>query len=209
MLADFMTVIPQTHSMVLLTHRPEFRGALTPGSRRADTGACPVEQLGIGRRWPPSCWGPIRRSRAGVDDHRARRGQPVLRRGDRARPRRTRRASMAGAAHTSVTPDVADISVPATLQATIAARIDRLDPPAKRTLCAAAVIGMRFDADLLASMGVDPVARGAAAGRADRSGEVHRACRIRLPSSADSDGRLRISAESRSRRTASATGRCH
>ena len=47
--------------------------------------------------------------------------------------------------------------MPATLQATIAARIDRLDPPAKRTLCAAAVIGMRFDTDLLASMGVDPV----------------------------------------------------
>ena len=53
--------------------------------------------------------------------------------------------------------DVAEISVPATLQATIAARIDRLEPPAKRTLCAAAVIGMRFDTDLLASMGVDPV----------------------------------------------------
>ena len=53
--------------------------------------------------------------------------------------------------------DVAEISVPATLQATIAARIDRLEPPAKRTLCAAAVIWMRFDTDLLASMGVDPV----------------------------------------------------
>jgi len=37
--------------------------------------------------------------------------------------------------------DVAEVSVPATLQATIAARIDRLDPKAKRTLSAAAVIG--------------------------------------------------------------------
>ena len=46
--------------------------------------------------------------------------------------------------------------MPATLQATIAARIDRLNPPAKRTLCAAAVIGMRFDTDLLASMRVYP-----------------------------------------------------
>ena len=36
------------------------------------------------------------------------------------------------------------MSVPATLQATIAARIDRLDPEAKRTLSAAAVIGSRF-----------------------------------------------------------------
>ena len=34
--------------------------------------------------------------------------------------------------------------MPATVQATIAARIDRLDPAAKRTLSAAAVIGSRF-----------------------------------------------------------------
>ena len=33
----------------------------------------------------------------------------------------------------------AEVSVPATVQATIAARIDRLDPAAKRTLSAAAV----------------------------------------------------------------------
>ena len=41
------------------------------------------------------------------------------------------------------------MSVPATLQATIAARIDRLDPASKRTLSAAAVIGSRFSLDLL------------------------------------------------------------
>ena len=39
--------------------------------------------------------------------------------------------------------------MPATLQATIAARIDRLDPKAKRTLSAAAVVGSRFGLDLL------------------------------------------------------------
>lgn len=35
MLADFMTVVPQTHAMVLLTHRPEFHGAVTgvPGAQ--------------------------------------------------------------------------------------------------------------------------------------------------------------------------------
>ena len=48
--------------------------------------------------------------------------------------------------------DVTDVEVPATLQATIGARIDRLDPTAKRTLNAAAVIGSRFDADLLTSL---------------------------------------------------------
>ena len=42
--------------------------------------------------------------------------------------------------------------MPPTLQATLAARIDRLDPAAKRTLNAASVIGSRFDADLLAAV---------------------------------------------------------
>jgi hypothetical protein len=52
---------------------------------------------------------------------------------------------------------VGEVSVPATLQATIAARIDRLDAKAKRTLSAAAVLGARFDLDLLAALGVDAV----------------------------------------------------
>jgi adenylate cyclase len=56
-----------------------------------------------------------------------------------------------------VTAEVAEVSVPATLQATIAARIDRLDPKAKRTLTAAAVIGTRFGLDLLTVLGVEPV----------------------------------------------------
>ena len=51
------------------------------------------------------------------------------------------------------TAEVAEVSVPATLQATIAARIDRLDPKAKRTLSAAAVIGSRFSLDLLTAAG--------------------------------------------------------
>ncbi|MDT5260896.1 MAG: hypothetical protein QOD10_5976 [Mycobacterium sp.] len=53
--------------------------------------------------------------------------------------------------------DVDDVSVPATLQATIAARIDRLGPAAKHTLAAAAVIGARFTPDLLAGLEVEPV----------------------------------------------------
>src|SRR6202022_1761140 len=47
--------------------------------------------------------------------------------------------------------------VPATLQATIAARIDRLDPAAKRTLSAAAVIGSRFSRELLETLGIEPI----------------------------------------------------
>ena len=54
------------------------------------------------------------------------------------------------------TEDAGDISVPATLQATIAARIDRLDPKAKRTLSAAAVVGTRFSLELLETLGIEP-----------------------------------------------------
>ena len=53
--------------------------------------------------------------------------------------------------------DVAEVSVPATVQAAIEARIDRLSTPAKRTLNAASVIGARFGAELLAALGIDAV----------------------------------------------------
>jgi hypothetical protein len=51
---------------------------------------------------------------------------------------------------------VGEVSVPATVQAAIEARIDCLDAAAKRTLHAAAVIGTRFDAALLADLVGDP-----------------------------------------------------
>ena len=44
----------------------------------------------------------------------------------------------------SVGSDIAEVSVPATVQAAIEARIDRLTAPAKQTLTAASVIGARF-----------------------------------------------------------------
>ena len=47
--------------------------------------------------------------------------------------------------------------MPATVQAAIEARIDRLNTPAKRTLNAASVIGARFGAELLAALGIEPV----------------------------------------------------
>ena len=49
----------------------------------------------------------------------------------------------------------AEITVPATVQAAIEARIDRLNAPAKQTLNAAAVIGARFSAELLAALDID------------------------------------------------------
>src|SRR6185437_5959143 len=53
--------------------------------------------------------------------------------------------------------DVAEVSVPATLHAAIGARIDRLGTGAKKTINAAAVIGLRFTAALLTGLEVDSV----------------------------------------------------
>ena len=47
---------------------------------------------------------------------------------------------------------VEDVDVPANLQSTIGARIDRLPAQAKNALNAASVIGLRFDADLLSDL---------------------------------------------------------
>ena len=69
--------------------------------------------------------------------------------------------------------DLAEVTVPATLQATIAARIDRLDPDAKQTLNAAAVIGSRFTPDLLDAVGNRPVLDALVKAAADRSGAFH------------------------------------
>src|SRR6476620_279094 len=53
--------------------------------------------------------------------------------------------------------EVDDVAVPATVQAAIAARIDRLTTAARRTVHAASVIGARFGPQLLAALGIDAV----------------------------------------------------
>ena len=92
--------------------------------------------------------------------------------------------------------DVAEVSVPATVQAAIAARIDRLTAPAKRTLNAASVIGARFGAELLAALGhrcgVDELL---SAELIDQVRFTPKR-RVRLPPPVDPRGGLRIAAES-------------
>ena len=156
MFGDFMSVIPQTHSVVLLTYRPEYRGSLSnlPGAQKialsplsdSETGALLGELLGI----DPSVAAIadlINARAAGNPFFAEEMVHELAERGvlDGERGRYT--------CHT----DVADISVPATLQAAIAARIDRLAAGAKRTINAAAVVGSRFTIDLLTAIGVDPV----------------------------------------------------
>jgi class 3 adenylate cyclase len=156
MLADFLTVIPQTPSLVLATYRPEYEGALARvhGAQTIalaplsdpETAALVAELLGpdpsvgaLGQKIAERAAGNPFFAEEIVRDL-AERG--VLR-GNRG-------------AYVS-TAEVTEVSVPATLLATIAARIDRLKPLAKRTLSAAAVIGARFSQGLLETLGVAPV----------------------------------------------------
>jgi adenylate cyclase len=148
MLAQFLAVIPQTPSLVLITYRPEYRGALAQISdaqtmalrplNEAQASALTTELLG----GDPS----ITRLAELVAARAA--GNPFFAE-EMVRDLAERGVLRGGSGAYLLGGDVEDASVPATLQATIGARIDRLDPAAKRTLNAAAAIGSRFDADLL------------------------------------------------------------
>jgi adenylate cyclase len=151
MLADFLTVVPQVPSLVLITYRPEYHGALTRVSGAqsialrplsdAQTSALTAELLSSA----PSMIGlaELIASRAA--------GNPFF--VEEMVRDLAERGVLHGHPGAYLLPgDVADVEVPATLQASLGARIDRLDPIAKRTLNAAAVIGSRFDAALLTSV---------------------------------------------------------
>jgi class 3 adenylate cyclase len=156
MLADFLTVIPRTPSMVLISSRPEYDGALTRvrGAQAialaplgdSDTAALIGELLGS----DPSVGdlAAIIAERAG--------GNPFF--AEEMVRELVQRGVLAGEHGGYVCrAHVAEVSVPATVQAAIEARIDRLDAPAKRTVNAASVIGARFGAELLAALGIDAV----------------------------------------------------
>jgi hypothetical protein len=155
LLADFLTVIPMAPSLVLITSRPEYHGALT---RAADaqtiileplndsaTSALLTELLGS----DPSLAG-----LAAIIAERAA-GNPFF--AEEMVRELAQRGVLTGGPGSYVSgTDIADIAVPATVQAAIEARIDGLTAPAKRTLHAASVIGTRFDTDLLAALDIEP-----------------------------------------------------
>jgi class 3 adenylate cyclase len=156
LLADFLTVIPQTPSMVLITYRPEYEGVLTRvhGAQTialaplgdSDTAALIGELLG-----PDPSVGAL----AAMIAERAT-GNPFF--AEEMVREVAQRGVLVGERGGYVCrADVAEVSVPVTVQAAIEARIDRLNAPAKRTVNAASVIGARFGAELLAALGIDAV----------------------------------------------------
>jgi class 3 adenylate cyclase len=156
MLADFLTVIPQTHSLLLITYRPEYTGALSRVPGAQSIALAPLTDpetaaLVSGLLGPDPSVGAL----ASVIAEGAA-GNPFF--AEEMVRDLAERGVLRGQRGTYMsTADVAEVSVPATVQATIAARIDRLNPGAKRTLCAGAVIGSRFSRDLLETLGIEPV----------------------------------------------------
>jgi adenylate cyclase len=151
MLAEFLAVAPQTRLLAVVTYRPEYQGAL------ANVAAAPTISLGpltdsemialldelLGPDLSLTAISALIAGRAA--------GNPFFAQ-EMVRELADRRVLDGDRGNYRCATDVAEVRVPATLQATLAARIDRLSPGAKRTLNAAAVIGSRFDADLLAGV---------------------------------------------------------
>lgn len=155
MLAEFLPVIPQTSSLVIVTYRPEYHGALTrvPGSQTialrplSKTNAATLTQQLLGN---DSSLGGLA---ARLTDRSA--GNPFFAE-EMVRNLAERRVLEGERGAYRLCRPADDVEVPATLQATLGARIDRLPTNAKHTLTAAAVIGLRFDADLLGSLVDEP-----------------------------------------------------
>ena len=156
MLVEFITVIPRTRSLVLITYRPEYVGALAHAPRSQTIALEPLDDAQMSALTAELLGND--QSVAGLSDLVSERaaGNPFF--AEEIVRDLTERDVLVGGRGGYLCPDpVADVSVPSTLQAVIAARIDRLDPAAKRTLNAAAVIGSRFGPDTLKVLEIEPV----------------------------------------------------
>ena len=156
MLADFLTVIARTPSTVLITSRPEYEGALTRVH-----GAQTIALAALADSDTAALLGELLGSDPSVDELAAiiaerAAGNPFF--AEEMVRELAQRGVLAGERGGYVCrADVTEVSVPATVQATIEARIDRLSAPARKTVTAASVIGARFEAELLAALGIDAV----------------------------------------------------
>jgi adenylate cyclase len=151
MLVELINAIEHTKSMVLITYRPEYGGALAslPGAttialpplNTAQTVALTAELLGT----HPS----VAELTTRIAERAA--GNPFF--ASEIVRDLAERGVLEGDRGAYVCSDNnADISVPVTLQAAIAARVDRLGASAKHALYAGAVIGTRFRSDLVSTV---------------------------------------------------------
>ena len=156
MLAEFLTVVPQTPLLVLVTYRPKYRGALTRVAGAQTIALAPLSDSEIAALVAELLGSDPSVESLGETIAEKAAGNPFFAE-EIVRDLAERGVMRGNRSAYESTADVAEVSVPATLQATIAARIDRLDRAAKQTLNAAAVIGSRFTPELLTAVGTRPV----------------------------------------------------
>ena len=152
MLADFLAVIPRTSSVSLITYRPEYQGALTRVSGAQTIALRPLSEAHTAE---------LTAGLLGTDSSVAALGTTVAERAagnpffaeEIVRDLAERGVLDGAFGGYQLRGDITDPNVPATLQAAIGARIDRLASGAKRTLNSASVIGTTFDDDLLNALG--------------------------------------------------------
>ena len=151
LLAELIFVLAQNRSMVLVTHRPEYQGALLQATSTTTIKLAPLADVDI-RALVTELLGPQRSAAALVPqicDHA--RGNPFF--AEEIVRDLAERGVLTGTRGAYTCPGgSAEAKVPATLEAAIAARIDRLDAAAKQTLNSAAVVGSPFDADMIATI---------------------------------------------------------
>jgi adenylate cyclase len=145
---DLLSAMPQTHSLAVITYRPEYNGSLAnmAGAQTISLGPLSDSEM---MNLLDELLGPdlsLRTIRTSIAGRAA--GNPFFAQ-EMVRELADRGVLDGARGNYRCATDITDVKVPATLQATLAARIDRLSPGAKRTLNAGAVIGSRFDGDLL------------------------------------------------------------
>ncbi len=155
MLAEFLSVIAQTPSLMIITYRPEYDGVLTRVHGAQTLALAPLSETETAA---------LVSQLLGTDPSVTAVSQMIIEKAsgtpffaeEMVRDLAERGVLSGEVGAYGSTAAVAEVTVPATLQAIIGARIDRLDPKAKRTLTAAAVVGSRFGVDLLMELGVEP-----------------------------------------------------
>ncbi|WP_183518022.1 adenylate/guanylate cyclase domain-containing protein [Mycolicibacterium sp. BK634] len=154
MLTDFLSVVDQSPTMVLLTSRPEYGGALVHVP-----GACAIQLAPLDDPATSALLDELLGADPSVGDLAAviadRAGGNPFFAEEMVRELAQRGVLTGERGDYRCRGDVSEITIPATVQAAIAARIDRLGPSARQTLNAASVIGERFTAELVAALGID------------------------------------------------------
>ncbi|CAN3129828.1 AAA family ATPase [Mycobacterium sp. smrl_JER01] len=155
MITDFLTVTPGSPTTVLITSRPEYGGPLRHGHGARELVLAPLADSDIADLLEDLLGSDASLGELPAVVADRARGNPFF--AEEMVRELVQRGVLTGARGNYVCDtDAAEVHVPATVQAAIEARMDRLSPSARRTLNAASVIGDRFGTDMLTALGIEP-----------------------------------------------------